>query len=89
MEFSEAHYRLRRAAEFIASREQDSDRASVLLGAWEHLRGLRSDDFPVQFRAVFQYLQHEISRHEHGEITLREADFLLQKIRTFELKWIE
>jgi hypothetical protein len=89
MEFAEAHKRLRRAAEFIATRDQETDRASVLLGAWQFLEGLRADDFPVQFRSAFGYLGHEMSRLDDHELTLREVNFLLRQIRELELKWIE
>lgn len=89
MEFAEAHKRLRRAAEFIATRDQETDRASVLLGAWQLLEGLRADDFPAPFRSTFGYLKHEMSRFHDHELTLREANFLLRQIRELELKWIE
>ena len=89
MEFAEAHHRLRRAAEFIATRDGEHDRLSVLLGAWQLLKGLRADDFPAQFRSSFAYLQHEISQLDSREVSEREADFLARKIRELELKWIE
>jgi hypothetical protein len=77
MEFAEAHKRLQRAAEFIATRCQETDRASVvLLGAWHLLEGLRADDFPAPFRSTFGYLKHEMSRLDDHELTLREVNFL-------------
>ena len=89
MEFAEAHKRLRRAAEFIATRDGETDRASVLLAACQFLHSLRADDFPALFRSALGYLKHEMSRLDDRELTLREVNLLFRQIRELELKWIE
>ena len=53
------------------------------------MRGLRSDDFPVEMRPAFNFLQHEIARAESEEISAREVAFLSNKLRQLELMWIE
>ena len=52
---------------------------TLLLQAWEVLRGLRSDDFPVDMRAAFNFLQHEIARAESEDLSAREVVFLSQQ----------
>jgi hypothetical protein len=61
----------------------------VLLQAWEVLRGLRSDDFPVEMRPAFNFLQHEIARAESEDVSAREVAFLANKLRQLELMWVE
>jgi hypothetical protein len=52
------------------------------------MRGLRSDDFPVDLRPAFNFLQHEIARAESEEISAREVAFLSNKLRQLELMWV-
>jgi hypothetical protein len=85
----EAHRRLRRAAGIIADYENAEDRENILWMAWEQMRGLRADEFPEELQMQFDYLSHELSLRKGQELTQREIDFLLQKIRELELKWIE
>jgi hypothetical protein len=85
----EAHRRLREAAETVASCESKDDPEAVLWRAWGLLRGLRSDEFPEELRAQFDYLRHEMSLRKEQEMTAREVNFLLRMIRELELKWIE
>jgi hypothetical protein len=85
----EAHRRLRRAAEIIATPQDASDRERLLHDAWELLVGLRSDDFPPELRPRFDYLRHEMSRLRGEQLTAREVNFLMEKIRELELQWIE
>jgi hypothetical protein len=76
--------RLRRAAETISGQEKAPNREEVLCDAWELLNGLRSDDFPEELRPLFDYLNHEISSRKGQEMTQREIDFLLSKIRELD-----
>lgn len=62
---------------------------TILLQAWEVLRGLRSDEFPPEMRPAFNFLQHEIARAESEEISAREVIFLTNKLRQLELMWVE
>jgi hypothetical protein len=80
----EIRRRLRRAAEMISSQEEATNREEVLWAAWELLNGLRSDDFPEELRPLFDYLNHEISSRRGQEMTQREIDFLLSKIRELD-----
>jgi hypothetical protein len=85
----DAHERLRRAASLLAHQGAQAGDRTVLLQAWEVLRGLRSDDFPVEMRAAFNFLQHEIARAESEDVSAREVAFLANKLRQLELMWIE
>jgi hypothetical protein len=85
----DAHERLRRAASLLAHQGAQAGDRTVLLQAWEVLRGLRSDDFPVEMRPAFNFLQHEIARAESEDVSAREVAFLANKLRQLELMWIE
>ena len=52
------------------------------------MRGLRSDDFPIEMRPAFNFLQHEVARAESEEISAREVAFLSNKLRQLELMWV-
>lgn len=80
----EVRRRLRRAAEMISGQEEVTNREEVLWAAWEFLNGLRSDDFPEERRSLFDYLNHETSSRKGQEMTQREIDFLLSKIRELD-----
>jgi hypothetical protein len=84
----DAHERLRRAASLLAHEEARAGDRTLLLQAWEVMRGLRSDDFPVDLRPAFNFLQHEIARAESEEISAREVAFLSNKRRQLELMWV-
>jgi hypothetical protein len=86
---TDAHERLRRAASLLAHEGAKAGDRTLLLQAWEALRGLRSDDFPVEMRPAFSFLQHEISRAESEDVSARDVAFLTQKLRQLELMWIE
>src|ERR1700761_9670107 len=81
----DAHERLRRAASMVAH-PAGVDRTQ-LLQAWEMLRGLRPDDFPVDMRAAFDFLRHEIARAESEDVSIRDVVFLTNKLRQLELMW--
>src|SRR5271163_1896275 len=85
----DAHERLRRAASLLAHPGAQAGDRTLLLQAWEVLRGLRSDDFPVEMRPAFNFLQHEIARAESEDISAREVAFLANKLRQLELMWVE
>jgi hypothetical protein len=85
----DAHERLRRAASLLTVDGAKAGDRTLLLQAWEVLRGLRSDDFPVEMRPAFNFLQHEIARAESEDISAREVAFLANKLRQLELMWIE
>ena len=85
----DAHERLRRAASLLAHEEAKAGDRTLLLQAWEVLRGLRSDDFPVEMRPAFNFLQHEIARAESEDVSARDVAFLTNKLRQLELMWIE
>jgi len=85
----DAHERLRRAASLLAHKEAQAGDRTLLLQAWEVLRGLRSDDFPVEMRPAFNFLQHEIARAESEDVSARDVAFLTNKLRQLELMWIE
>jgi hypothetical protein len=85
----DAHERLRRAASLLARDGAQAGDRTLLLQAWEVLRGLRSDDFPVEMRPAFNFLQHEIARAESEDISAREVAFLANKLRQLELMWVE
>jgi hypothetical protein len=85
----DAHERLRRAASVLAHEGTNAGDRTLLLQAWEVLRGLRSDDFPVDMRPSFNFLQHEIARAESEDVSAREVTFLINKLRQLELMWIE
>jgi hypothetical protein len=84
----DAHERLRRAASLLAHEEARAGDRTLLLQAWEVMRGLRSDDFPIEMRPAFNFLQHEIARAESEEISAREVAFLSNKLRQLELMWV-
>jgi len=71
------------------TKEQNAGDRTLLLQAWEVLRGLRSDDFPVEMRPAFNFLQHEIARAESEDVSARDVAFLTAKLRQLELMWIE
>ena len=85
----DAHERLRRAASLLAADGAQAGDRTLLLQAWEVLRGLRSDDFPVEMRPAFNFLQHEIARAESEDISAREVAFLANKLRQLELMWAD
>ncbi|MGA3226056.1 MAG: hypothetical protein ABSC65_19980 [Acidobacteriaceae bacterium] len=85
----DAHERLRRAASLLAHEGAKAGDRTILLQAWEVLRGLRSDDFPVEMRPAFNFLQHEIARAESEDVSARDVAFLSNKLRQLELMWIE
>ena len=85
----DAHERLRRAASVLADPGAQAGDRTLLLQAWEVLRGLRSDDFPVEMRPAFNFLQHEIARAESEDVSAREVAFLANKLRQLELMWVE
>src|SRR6202021_2118951 len=85
----DAHERLRRAASLLAHEGANAGDRTLLLQAWEVLRGLRSDDFPVEMRPAFNFLQHEIARAESEDVSAREVAFLTNKLRQLELMWVE
>ncbi|HXP07979.1 MAG TPA: hypothetical protein VN828_05750 [Acidobacteriaceae bacterium] len=85
----DAHERLRRAASLLAHPGAQAGDRTLLLQAWEVLRGLRSDDFPVEMRPAFNFLQHEIARAESEDVSAREVAFLTNKLRQLELMWVE
>jgi hypothetical protein len=84
----DAHERLRRAASLLAHEEARAGDRTLLLQAWEVMRGLRSDDFPIEMQPAFNFLQHEIARAESEEISAREVAFLANKLRQLELMWV-
>src|SRR5271154_4905044 len=85
----DAHERLRRAASLLARDGANTGDRTLLLQAWEVLRGLRSDDFPVEMRPAFNFLQHEIARAELEDVSARDVAFLTNKLRQLELMWVE
>src|SRR6202012_3295318 len=85
----DAHERLRRAASLLAHEGAKAGDRTLLLQAWEVLRGLRSDDFPMEMRPAFNFLQHEIARAESEDVSARDVTFLTNKLRQLELMWIE
>ena len=85
----DAHERLRRAASLLAHEGAKAGDRTLLLQAWEVLRGLRSDDFPVDMRPAFNFLQHEIARAESEDVSARDVAFLTNKLRQLELMWID
>jgi hypothetical protein len=85
----DAHERLRRAASLLAHQDAQPGDRTLLFQAWEVMRGLRSDDFPVDMRPAFNFLQHELARAESEELSAREVVFLSNKLRQMELMWVE
>jgi hypothetical protein len=85
----DAHERLRRAASLLAHEGAAQGDCALLLQAWELLRGLRSDDFPVDMQAAFGFLQHEMARAEEEDVSARDVIFLTNKLRQLELMWAE
>jgi hypothetical protein len=85
----DAHERLRRAASLLAHPGANTGDRALLLQAWEVLRGLRSDDFPVDIRPAFNFLQHEMARAESEDVSVRDVVFLTNKLRQLELMWVE
>jgi hypothetical protein len=85
----DAHERLRRAASLLSPDGTKAGDRTLLLQSWEVLRGLRSDDFPVEMRPAFNFLQHEIERAESEDISAREVAFLANKLRQLESMWGE
>ncbi len=75
----DAHERLRRAASLLAHEGTNAGDRTLLLQAWEVLRGLRSDDFPVDMRPAFNFLQHEIARAESEDVSARDVAFLSEQ----------
>ena len=84
----DAHERLRRAASLLADKGALAGDRTVLLQAWELLRRLRSDDFPLELQPGFNFLQHEIARAESEDVSARDVAFLANKLRQLELMWI-
>jgi hypothetical protein len=85
----DAHERLRRAASLLAHEGTKAGDRTLLLQAWEVLRGLRGDDFPLEMRPAFNFLQHEIARAESEDISAREVAFLANKLRQLALMWVD
>jgi hypothetical protein len=85
----DAHERLRRAASLLAPEGSQAGDRTLLLQAWEMLRGLRGDDFPVEMRPAFNFLQHEIARAESEDVSARDVAFLANKLRQLESMWME
>jgi hypothetical protein len=85
----DAHEKLRRAASLLSHEGADAGDRTLLLQAWEVLRGLRGDDFPAEMRPAFNFLQHEIVRAESEDISAREVTFLTKKLQQLELMWVE
>src|SRR5271155_582797 len=85
----DAHERLRRAASLLSHEGAQAGDRTLLLQAWEVLRGLRSDDFPVDMRPAFNFLQHEIARAESEDVSARDVAFLTNKLRQLELMWVD
>jgi hypothetical protein len=85
----DAHERLRRAASLLSPDGTKAGDRTLLLQSWEVLRGLRSDDFPVEMRPAFNFLQHEIERAESEDISAREVAFLANKLRQLESMWVD
>jgi hypothetical protein len=83
------HERLRRAASLLAGPTANGGDRTLLLQAWDLLRGLRADDFPVDMRAAFDFLRHEIARAESEDVSTRDVVFLTNKLRQLELMWVE
>jgi hypothetical protein len=86
MEKLDAYERLRRASELLTMRSPVGD-ASLLLRAWEYLKGLRSDDFPEEIRTTFNFLEHEIARAANEDLSTREIIFLTEKLRKLEAEF--
>jgi hypothetical protein len=84
----DAHERLRRAASLLANEGAQPGDRTILLQAWEFLRGLRSDDFPAELQPAFTFLQHEMARAESEDVSARDIAFLTNKLRQLELMWI-
>jgi hypothetical protein len=83
------HERLRRAASLLAQPTANGGDRTLLLQAWDMLRGLRTDDFPVDLRASFDFLRHEIARAEEEDVSTRDVVFLTNKLKQLELMWVE
>ena len=84
----DARERLRRAASLLANEGAQVGDRTLLLQAWEFLRGLRSDDLPLELQPAFNFLQHEIARAESEDVSARDVAFLANKLRQLELMWI-
>ena len=85
----DAHERLRRAASLLAHEGAQAGDRTLLLQAWEILRGVRSDEFPVEMRPAFNFLQHEIARAESEDVSARDVAFLANKLRQLALMWAD
>lgn len=85
----DAHEKLRRAASLLSHEGANAGDRTLLLQAWEVLRGLRGDDFPAEMQPAFNFLQHEIARAESEDISAREVVFLTKKLQQLELMWVE
>jgi hypothetical protein len=83
------HERLRRAASLLAQPTANGGDRTLLLQAWDMLRGLRTDDFPVDLRASFDFLRHEMARAEEEDVSTRDVVFLTNKLKQLELMWVE
>jgi hypothetical protein len=84
----DAHERVRRAASLLADEGPQTGDRTLLLQAWENLRGLRSDDFPADLRPAFEFLRHEIARAESEDVSARDVAFPANKVRQLELMWV-
>jgi hypothetical protein len=83
------HERLQRAASLLTHLTGTPGDRTTLLQAWEMLRGLRTDDFPVDMRASFDFLRHEIARAESEDVSIRDVAFLANKLRQLAMMWVE
>ena len=84
----DAHERLRRAASLLAAEGAQAGDRTLLLRAWEFLRGTRSDEFPAEMQPAFNFLKHEIARAEEEDVSARDVAFLANKLRQLELMWM-
>jgi hypothetical protein len=89
MDRLDTHERLRNAARVLSIEAPHRGDTSVLLEAWEYLKGLRLDDFPVEIQPAFSFLEHEIARAKSEELSAREVKFLAEKICRLELMWVD
>ena len=81
------HERLRRAASLLTNESAQEGDRTLLLQAWEFLRGLRADDFPAELQPGFTFLQHEMARAEAEDVSTRDVIFLTNKLRQLDSMW--
>jgi hypothetical protein len=81
------HERLRRAATLLTNESAEGGDRTLLLQAWEFLRGLRTDDFPSELQPGFTFLQHEMARAESDDVSASDVMFLTNKLRQLDSMW--